>query len=264
MPEAAPQKVTEKELVRRYWDDSPCGTDGITYPEASREYFEAMADNRKKLEPFIAEYAQFDRWAGKEILEVGCGAGADLLRFAQAGAQVVGIDLSIRSASLAKSRLHAYDCQGETMVSDAENLPLKSSEIDLTYSWGVLHHTPDPEKAIGEIYRVTKSGGSICIMLYNRHSLVALQMYLLFGLLRARPFRSLKDILAKHHESPGTKAYTLAEVRQMFSAFDELKIRTHFTPYDLRYKRNSYLPRWLGRIIPKRFGWFIIIRGRKP
>ena len=144
MPETAPRKVTGKESVRRYWDGSPCGTDGITYPEGSLEYFKAVADNRYKLEPFIAEYAQFDRWAGNEILEVGCGAGTDLLRFAQAGAHVVGIDLSPRSASLAKSRLKAYNCQGETMVSDAENLPLKSNKIDLTYSWGVLHHTPNP------------------------------------------------------------------------------------------------------------------------
>jgi len=254
----------EKESVRQYWDDTPCGTGNIAYPEGSLEYFEAITENRNELEPFIAEYAQFDKWAGKKILEVGCGAGSDLLRFARAGAQTVGIDLSPKSAFLAKSRLHTYNCQGDVLVADAENLPFKGNEFELIYSWGVLHHTPNPERAIHEIYQVLKPGGEICIMLYHRHSLVAWQLYLLFGLLAFNPFRSLKDILANHHESPGTKAYTEAEVRQMFSAFQGLKINIRLTPYDLRYKRDRYLPRWVGKLIPQHFGWFIVIRGRKP
>jgi len=266
MPEKGLKQITqkEKEAVKQYWDDSPCGTGNIAHPEGSLQYFEAVADSRYKLEPFIAEYAQFDKWAGKNILEVGCGVGTDLLQFARAGAHVLGVDLSPKSAFLAKSRLHVYNCQGDTLVADAENLALKSDKFELTYSWGVIHHTPNPERAIREIYRVTKSGGEICIMFYNRHSLVALQLYLLFGLLAFRPFRSLKNIIANHLESPGTKAYTIAEARQMFSAFKELEIEVCLTPYDLRYKRDRFLPRWSGKIIPRCFGWFMIIRGRKP
>jgi len=149
-------------------------------------------------------------------------------------------------------------------VADAENLPFKADEFELTYSWGVLHHTPNPERAIHEIHRVTKSGGEVCIMLYHRHSLVAWQLYLFFGVLAFRPLRSLKDIIANYHESPGTKAYTIAEARQMFSAFQGLEIDVRLTAYDLRYKRDKYLPRWIGKLIPRRLGWFIIIRGRKP
>jgi ubiquinone/menaquinone biosynthesis C-methylase UbiE len=149
-------------------------------------------------------------------------------------------------------------------VADAEKLPFEDDEFELTYSWGVLHHTPNPTRAIQEIHRVTKPGGEICIMLYHRRSMVALQLYLLFGLFAFRPFRSLRDIIANHHESPGTKAYTLAEARQMFSAFKGLKIKVLLTPYDLRYKRDKYLPRWVGKLIPQRLGWFMVIRGRKP
>lgn len=254
----------EKELVRQYWDDVPCGTGSITYPKGSAEYFEAIAENRNRLEPFIADYARFDKWAGRKVLEVGCGVGSDLLRFARAGAHVVGVDLSPKSVSLAKSRLHAYHCRGDVLVADAEKLSFKDNEFDLTYSWGVLHHTPNPERAIQEIYRVTKPGGEICVMLYHRHSLVALQLYLLFGLFALRPLRSLKDIIANHHESPGTKAYSVAEARRMFSAFKELEIEVRLTPYDLRYKRDKYLPRWVGRLIPQRLGWFMVIQGKKP
>ena len=258
--------MTEKEKVsvQRFWDDTPCGTGNIAYSVGTLEYFEEIAAKRNQLEPFIVDYAQFPRWTDKKVLEVGCGAGSDLLRFAQAGAKTTGIDLSPSSASLANSRLRLYICQGDTLVTDTENLPFKSNTFDLVYSWGVLHHTPDTERAIKEVYRVTKPGGEVCIMLYHRHSLVSLQMYLRYGLFVFRPLRSLKDILAKHHESPGTKAYTKVEVRQMFSAFDGLKVDIQLTPYDLRYGKDKYLPKWVHKLTPKRLGWFIIIRGQKP
>lgn len=259
--EAMTQK--EKKAVQHFWDETPCGTGTIAYPSGTLEYFEAVTDNRNRLEPFIGEYAQFYKWAGKKVLEVGCGAGTDLLRFTLAGGNAVAIDLSPQSVSLAKSRLQTYNCEGDVLVADAENLPFKNDVFEVTYSWGVLHHTPNPERAIKEIYRVTKPGGEICIMLYHRYSLVSIQMYLIYGLFALKPFQSLKDVLAKHHESPGTKAYTVAEARQMFSAFKDVEIRIRLTPYDLRYKRDRYLPRWVGRLLPQRIGWFMIIQGQK-
>lgn len=253
----------EKEEVQHFWDNVPCGTGNISYPEGSLAYFEAIAKNRNQLEPFIGDYVQFKKWIGKKILEVGCGAGTDLVQFSMTGAHTVGIDLSPHSASIARSRLRAYNCQGDVLIADAENLPFKKDEFELIYSWGVLHHTPNPEKAIREIYRVTKPGGEICAMLYHRHSLVSLQLYLLYGLLAFKPFRSLKDILAHHHESPGTKAYAVNEARQMFSAFQRLEIQICLTPYDLRYRRDKYFPKWVRNLIPKRLGWFLVIRGQK-
>jgi hypothetical protein len=78
---------------------------------------------------------------------------------------------------------------------------------DFAYSWGVLHHTPDTARALGEVQRVLRPGGELCVMLYNRHSLVALQAWVLCGLLRRRPRRSLAAIIAAHVEGPGTRAY---------------------------------------------------------
>jgi ubiquinone/menaquinone biosynthesis C-methylase UbiE len=253
----------EKKLVQQFWDAIPCGTGNINIEPETLEYFEAISERRNKLEPFIADYAQFGKWAGKKILEVGCGAGTDLLRFAKAGAYTVGIDLSPRSVSLSRLRLRVYNCAGNVLIADVEQLPFETDSFDLVYSWGVLHHTPDTEQAIKEVYRVTKHGGEICIMLYHRHSLVALQMYLIHGLFAFKPLRGLKDILANHHESPGTKAYTATEAQQMFSAFKDVKIKVRLTPYDLRYKRDRYFPSWVGKFIPQCLGWFMVIRGRK-
>jgi len=253
----------EKKSVQQFWDTTPCGTGDINIKTETLEYFEAISERRNKREPFIADYAQFEKWYGKKILEVGCGVGTDLLRFAKAGAYTVGIDLSPKSVSLARLRLHVYNCAGNVIIADAEQLPFKTDSFNLVYSWGVLHHTPDTEQAIKEVYRVTKPGSEICIMLYHKYSLVALQMYLMYGLFASKPLRSLKDILANHHESPGTKAYTVIEVREMFSAFKDVKIKARLTPYDLRYKRDGYFPSWVGKFIPQRLGWFMVIRGRK-
>lgn len=255
---------TLKELVKQYWDNVPCGTGGVTYPEGSLEYFEAITQNRERWEPYINDFAQFDKWAGKKVLEVGCGAGSDLIRFAKTGADVIGIDLSSKSVALAKTRLQVYKCDGEVLEADAENIPYKNNIFDRVWSFGVLHHTPNPERAINEIYRVTKFGGEICIMLYHKYSLVSLQMYLLFGLFKFRPFRSLKDIMANHHESLGTKVYSVFDAYKMFLMFKNLEIKTVITSYDLRYKRNKFLPLWVGKFIPHQLGWHIIIKGQKP
>jgi SAM-dependent methyltransferase len=131
----------EKESVQQFWDTTPCGTGNINIEPETLKYFEAISERRNKLEPFIADYAQFDRWAGKRVMELGCGAGSDLLRFAKAGARTTGIDLSPRSTSLAKTRLRIYNCQGNVLIADAEQLPFKTDSFDLVYSWGscIIH-----------------------------------------------------------------------------------------------------------------------------
>jgi len=86
-------------------------------------------------------------------LEVGCGVGTDLLQFARAGARVHGVDLSRQSVALAQRRLELYGFEAEIREADAEALPFEDETFDLVYSWGVIHHTPDPPK------RCARSGG---------------------------------------------------------------------------------------------------------
>lgn len=252
-----------KEAVKQYWDSEPCGTRGIPYPVGSVAYYDAIENKRDRLDPLASEYAQYGRWAGKRVLEVGCGVGIDLVRFAQAGAFVVGIDLSPRSVLLARERLRLYKCRGVVLEGDAEKLVSEDSVFDFVFGWGCLHHMSNPTIAVWEIHRVLKHGGEVCAMLYHKPSVVALQMYLVFGLLWLRPWRSVNDILASYHESPGTRAYTVGETRQMFSMFQNVKVDIRVTSYDLRYWRDMYLPLWVRKIVPHQLGWNIIVRGRK-
>lgn len=243
----------------------PCGTSGITLDRGTRAYFDRIEQERYRLEPFILHFAEFASWGGKRVLEVGVGAGTDFLGFVRNGARVVGIDLSRRSLDLVRERLSVYGFEAPLVHSDAERLPFVADTFDLVYSWGVLHHTPHMVEALGEIFRVVKPGGEARIMLYHRRSWVAMFMYLRFGLLAGKPFRSVSNVIASHMESVGTKALTRAEAKQLLAAFSNVQIETVLTPYDKlqHIPAVRVFPRFLVDWFGNRLGWFMMIRARK-
>ena len=97
--------------------------------------------------------------------------------------------------------------------------PFKNNTFDLCYSWGVIHHSPDTEKCLSEIIRVTKPGGEIKIMVYNRRSVTAFWVYIRNCLLKGKFWKNLTYAVANHVESYGTKAYTVDEMHKMFNNF---------------------------------------------
>jgi ubiquinone/menaquinone biosynthesis C-methylase UbiE len=100
------------------------------------------------------------------------GLGADHQRFAEVGADLYGIDLTERAVEHTRRRLAMFGLASHLFVGDAEALSFPDGYFDVVYSWGVLHHTPDTPKAVSEMYRVLKPGGTARIMLYHKWSLV--------------------------------------------------------------------------------------------
>jgi ubiquinone/menaquinone biosynthesis C-methylase UbiE len=189
--------------------------------------------------------------------------GADFVRFGKAGASAVGVDLSIRSLALARQNAKINHVVPTLLSADAEALPFSDCSFDLVYSWGVLHHTPDTERAIREVHRVLRPGSECRIMLYHRRSLVALQCYLRYGVGTLHPVAPLSELIATHIESPGTKAFTSSEARSLFGAFRQVEIRPVATVYDLRLGRRRFAPRWMLGMVPNQLGWFLLIRAVK-
>ena len=172
--------------------------------------------------------------------------------------------------------LALFGLQSNLRVGDAENLDFHDDSFDLVYSWGVLHHSPDTPKAIAEVHRVLKRGGGARIMIYHKWSMVGLMLWLRYALLAGRPWRNLRSIYAAHLESPGTKAYSVAEARRLFAAFGEVRIRTVLTHGDLLEsgagQRHGGLalslarriwPRRLIRYLFPKAGLFMLIEARK-
>jgi ubiquinone/menaquinone biosynthesis C-methylase UbiE len=249
--------------VREYWHSRPCGADEPNMVSSSAQFFEAYARIRYEREPEIEGFAEFRRWAGRRVLEVGVGMGADFVRFAKAGAKMVGADLASRSLELARRNAETNGLVPTLANADAQGLPFAAGTFDLVYSWGVLHHTPDTECAVTELYRVLRPGGECRVMLYHRRSLLALQCYLRYGLGRLRPFTSISKLIAKNLESPGTKAFTRSEAKALFKQFLSVEIRSVVTAYDVRFGRRRFAPRWVRRLAPSRVGWFLLIRAQK-
>ena len=254
-----------KQRVADFWDNSPCGVtnaEGLT--PGTPEFFQQVEDTRYEREGFIPKYIGFSEWKEKSVLEIGCGIGIDFRHFVREGAQAVGIDVSQQSLKLAKQGSDIYGLNGTLILADGENLPFASDKFDLVYTWGVIHHAPDTSKVVDEIYRVLKPGGRVIAMVYNLRSLLVLQAWLFYGLLKAKPFSTARNLVANHVESPGTKAYTKDEATRLFGGFERVEIESVVTSYDLRIGRRRFFPSWVRKVVPSRFGWFTIVRGLKP
>lgn len=247
-----------KDAVRKYWERQPCGSDAATSEWATAAFFEEIESHRYRMEPFIREFAEFRYWAGRRVLEIGIGSATDLVNFARARAIVTGIDLTSTAVELAQRRLSLEGLKGEVLVADAEKLPFADGSFDLVYSWGVLHHTPDTRAAVGEVRRVLDAGGEARVMLYGRYSWTSLRIWVQHALLGLQPLQSLSDVWAKHMESPGTKAYSLREVRDLFRDFANIDIRRFRTPYD----EKGFGP--VARLTGDRFGCFVGVTATKP
>ncbi len=249
--------------IKKFWNKKPCGTFGNIPKDTNREYFDKIKTRRYRLEPFIFDIARFNEHIGKNVLEIGCGIGMDGIEFAKNGAIYTGVDLSDESIKLCKKHFEIFKQCGNILNIDAENLPFENESFDLVYSWGVLHHIPNMQKSIDEIHRVLKQNGKIAIMIYNKYSLVGLQLYIVYGLLKLQIFKKFNDLYFNHHESRGTKAFTDKEALMMFKEFKDLRVYNIVTPYDLRISRNAFLPKIFQKFIPSRFGFFKIIIGNK-
>lgn len=232
--------MASEEEIRDYWQAQTCGTSHATAEPFSQGYFDEIEAHRYRTEPFIRDFAGFERAAGRRVLEIGVGAATDFVNFARHGALLTGIDLTPAAVEHARRRLALERLRADLHVASAERLPFADGAFELVYSWGVLHHAADPRLAVAEVRRVLAPGGEARIMLYGRHSWFAYKLWPV-GMLRAlragrRP-TGLSATIAETLESPGTRAYTRAEIGELFATagFARIAVEGFLTPYDERF-----------------------------
>lgn len=223
---------SEKQNVAEFWNRASCGEDLYLFGDDKSSY-EAHACKRYELEPYIIDFADFPKSNGLNVLEIGVGLGADHVCFASAGAKLHGVDITERAIAHARNRLSAYGLHSELSVGDAENLSFKDDFFDVVYSWGVIHHTPETQNAVAEIYRVLRVGGKARIMIYSKWSMVGLMLWLRYAFIVGRPWKSLRSVYSQYLESPGTKAYSIDEAKILFKMFKNVSIKTVLTHGDL-------------------------------
>src|SRR3989344_2652363 len=263
--------------IQDFWDKRPCNIRHSPLAVGTRKYFDEVEKRRYFVEPHIPEFAEFQRWKGKQVVEIGCGIGTDTINFARAGATVTAIELSRKSLALAKKRAKIYNLEKRIKfyLADAEELSkvVPVQPYDLIYSFGVIHHSANPEKIVAEIKKYADENTVIKLMIYHRFAWKVLWILIKFG---KGAFWKLDTLIADHSEaafgSPVTYVYSKSQARKLLKDFiiEDMRI-DHIFPYSIpEYIQYQYKIVWYFRFLPKEifrwlethFGWHLLITAR--
>jgi 2-polyprenyl-3-methyl-5-hydroxy-6-metoxy-1,4-benzoquinol methylase len=251
------------ESVRSYWNKRPCNIRHSPRDVGSREYFDEVEQRKYFVEPHIPDFAQFARWRGKRVLEIGCGIGTDAVNFARHGADYATIELSQESIALAKRRFGVYGLEGTFVCGNAEDVDgyFSPGSFDLIYSFGVIHHTPHPRLVVEGARKLIKDDGELRVMLYARNSWKA--MMIDAGL----------DQPEAQGGCPIALTFTSEQVAQLLDGlFDVQNVQQdHIFPFVVeKYVRYEYelqpwfkcMPDKMFKGLQKRLGWHLLVTAK--
>jgi SAM-dependent methyltransferase len=225
--------------IADWFSENPCEAWHGTAAVGSMLWSQQVSAQRYYVQPHILEFADFRKWRGKRVLEIGCGIGSDTLEFVRAGASVDAIDASKESIRIAQQRVQ----EANFVCNDAEKYRYPNEEFDLIYSFGALHHTPHPKAILRQscVYSL-KPDGELRIMLYAKWS--------------------LKHLLGTQPEAaagcPLVRWYSMREAKRLVEScgFRVTNIeKRHIFPWKVSaYRKHLYVKNFPWNIVPER--WF--------
>jgi ubiquinone/menaquinone biosynthesis C-methylase UbiE len=195
-----------------------------------------------------------------------------LVQFAKAGYECYGIDLTEKHFELANKNFSLRELKANLTLGDASKLPYENEFFDVVYSFGVLHHTPDIDKCIDEIYRVLKKGGETIIALYNRNSAWYLTSKLFVdGILKGWLFKlgikGLRSTIEFGADGKNIKPlvvlYTKNKARKVFNKFNIESVSIKHLEKSHFWKSGLFVPNWIIKKLEKYLGWYVIIKAKK-
>jgi SAM-dependent methyltransferase len=246
--------------VRSYWERHVHDLEITQHPAGSRGFFDDLDQYHFEKLHHLLRLVNFDGYRNRAVLEVGCGAGVDLARFAKGGARVTGVDVAASAIELAKANFAQQQLAGDFRVANGEDLPFADNTFDLVYAHGVVQYTADPGRLVGECRRVLKPGAEAIFQVYNRVSwLNALSKLMKVGL--------------EHDDAPVLLKFSISEFRRLLAGFREIRIVPERFPVKSRlhggWKGALYNGAFVGtfnrlpRSVVRRFGWHLLAFCRK-
>jgi ubiquinone/menaquinone biosynthesis C-methylase UbiE len=197
--------------ITAYWDEHIHDLAITTHPVGSSGFFRQLDDYRYDKLNYLPRLVDFSSYRGKRLLEVGCGAGIDLVRFARAGVHVTGIDLSTTAIELARKNLEQNGLNADLRVMNGETMEFPDNSFDSVYAHGVLQYTANVEKMVAELHRVLKPGGELVVMVYNRNSWLNLM-------------RQVTRVPLEHEDAPVLNKYSIGELKQFLKPFKSYRV----------------------------------------
>lgn len=256
--------VATIQQVRQFWDARPCNIRHSDKPLGTRDYFDEVERKKFTAEPHIPAFCEFDRWKGQRVLEIGSGIGTMAINFARAGADYTGVELSKESLALTQQRFAVYDYPGRFFLGDAEKLTdfVPIEKYDLVFTWGVIHHSPNPGSILQQAQHYMKSGSTLKVMVYAANSW---KNYMI---------EAGHDQPEAQHGCPIAYTYTQDQLISMIgSGFRIVSVeQDHIFPFQIEpYKAGQYLkqpwfehmPTEVFRVLERRLGWHLMITAEK-
>jgi 2-polyprenyl-3-methyl-5-hydroxy-6-metoxy-1,4-benzoquinol methylase len=252
------------ETVKEYWDRQPCNVRHSDHLRGTREYFDQVELRKFQAEPHILNFSEFSRWRDQAVLEIGCGIGTAAVNFARFGARYTGVELSGESLALTQQRFDVYGLRGQFYQGNAEQLAdfLPQHQFDLVYSWGVIHHTPNPDLVVQHVANYLKPGGTFKVMVYAQNSW---KNYMIEAGL---------DQPEAQWGCPVVHTYTAETVTDLLGS--DFAIETieqdHIFPYEIdAYKRKEYvlqpwfqhMPKQMFTVLERHLGWHLMVTARR-
>lgn len=240
--------MSEFKNIKDFWNARPCNINHSKKKFMSKEYFDEVEQKKYFVEPHIPNFAEFKKWKGKKVLELGCGIGTDSINFARAGANLTIVELSDKSLDICKERFKVFGLNATFIngnIEDLDSIFTNIEHFDLIYSFGVIHHTQNPNKVISQLPRLMHSESELRIMLYSKIS------FKLFWLMMENNIKELEnwhDLIRLNSEAqygcPYTYTYTFNDIKELFTSYGigiSKIYKDHIFQYDIdKYKNNIY------------------------
>jgi SAM-dependent methyltransferase len=241
--------------VRRYWNHHIHDLDITSHPVGSPGFFADLDQYHFEKLHHLLQLVDFNGYRGQRVLEVGCGAGTDLVRFAQGGAMVTGVDLSASAIALARQNFAQHGLEADLREADGEHLPFPDGSFDLVYAHGVVQYTAHDRRLVEECLRVLKPGRQAIFQVYNRISWL-------------NALSKLMKVPLEHEDAPVLRKYSAGEFRALLNGFGSVRLVEERFPVKSRlhggWKGLLFNTFFVGtfnalpRPLVRRFGWHLL------
>jgi SAM-dependent methyltransferase len=211
VPSASLPEAPLNARVRAYWNDHIHDLAITSHPVGSPAFFQDLDEYHFDKLHHLLRLVPFDGLRGTRVLEVGCGTGVDLVRFAQGGAQVTGVDLSESAIALARRNFSQRGLNARLLVADGERLPFANASFEYVFAHGVVQYTGDGQQLVREVQRVLRPGGEAVFQVYNRISWL-------------NALSKLMRVDLEHEDAPVLRKYSPDEFRSLLGGFTNVQL----------------------------------------
>ena len=200
------------DAIANYWNHRIHDLEMTEHPVGTKAFFDDLDDYRFDKLHYLPRLVDFSGFKGRRLLEVGCGIGTDLVRFAKGGARVTGVDLAQTAIDLARKNFELNGVTADELrVANGEELPFPDASFDVVYGHGVIQYTANAPQLIREMHRVLKPGGTAIFMVYNRVSWL-------------NAMSKVMKVALEHEDAPVLKKYSIGEFKELLKPFAETRI----------------------------------------